>query len=297
MTIFAATTYAMGIAFLPETYGPLLLQRRVRALQASTSTLPEKPMRYYRSVHDGSEKTATKVLRTSLSRPFIFLFLEPIVVLLSFWVAYVYGMLYLFFAAYPLVFQSPRPLGYGMDAGIGALPFLGIGVGMIAGTCISYFTNKRYVKRMNGSKPPPEARLPPACFGAVCMPVSLAIFAANCNPSTHWIAPTLAGLPFGLGLILTFVSVLSYLIDTFGIHCASALAANAVLRALFGAAFPLFATKMYHGLGFQWASGLLAFLALACTPMSFLFYRYGAQIRSSSRFAPARVEERSGGHV
>lgn len=125
------------------------------------------------------------------------------------------------------------------------------------------------------------------------MPVSLAIFAAYCNPSTHWIAPTLAGLPFGVGLILTFVSVLSYLIDTFGIHCASALAANSFLRALFGAAFPLFATKMYHGLGVQWASGLLAFLALLCAPMPFLFYRYGAKIRSKSRFASARIEERA----
>lgn len=285
----------MGTAFLPETYGPLLLQRRARILQASSSTLPDKPMRYYRSVHDISEKTAIKVLKTSMSRPFIFLFLEPIVVLLSFWVAYVYGTLYLFFAAYPLVFQSARPLGYGWDSGIGSLPFLGIGVGMIAGTCVSYYTDKRYVEKMNASstKPPPEARLPPACFGAVCLPVSLAIFAANCNPSTHWIAPTLAGLPFGVGLILTFVSVLSYLIDTFGIHCASALAANSVLRALFGAAFPLFATKMYNGLGFQWASGLLAFLALLCAPMPFLFCRYGSKIRSKSMFAPARIEEQS----
>lgn len=115
-------------------------------------------MRYYRSVLDISDKTATSVLKTSMSRPFIFLFLEPIVVLLSFWVAYVYGTLYLFFAAYPLVFQSAQPLGYGWDSGIGPLPFLGIGVGMVAGTCISFFTDKRYVKRMNASttKPPPE---------------------------------------------------------------------------------------------------------------------------------------------
>lgn len=123
------------------------------------------------------------------------------------------------------------------------------------------------------------------------MPVSLAILAANCNPSTHWIAPTLAGLAFGLGLIFTFVYVLSYLIETFGIHCASVLAANTVLRALFDAAFPLFATNMYRSLGFQWASGLLVFLALLCAPMPFFFYSYDSRIRSRSRVASDRVEE------
>jgi hypothetical protein len=117
-------------------------------------------------------------------------------------------------------FQSPtKPLGYGMDSGIGSLPFLGIGFGMILGTITTLVTDNYYVRAVNASSTgsvPPETRLIPACYASWCLPVSLAIFAATSDPSIHWIAPVLAGVPFGLGLIVIFVSVLSYLIDANG---------------------------------------------------------------------------------
>jgi hypothetical protein len=40
------------------------------------------------------------------------------------------------------------------------------------------------------------------------------------------------------------------------VYAASVLAANSVLRSLFGTAFPLFTTRMYENLGNQWASSL-----------------------------------------
>ncbi len=69
------------------------------------------------------------------------------------------------------------------------------------------------------------------------------------------------------------------------VYAASVLAANSLLRSLFGAAFPLFTTRMYENLGNQWASSIPAFLALGCLPFPFLFYRYGPQIRSRCKYA------------
>ena len=63
------------------------------------------------------------------------------------------------------------------------------------------------------------------------------------------------------------------------------LAANSVLRSLFGAAFPLFTTQMYDNLGIHWASSVPAFLAVACMPFPLLFYRYGERIRRKCKFA------------
>lgn len=63
------------------------------------------------------------------------------------------------------------------------------------------------------------------------------------------------------------------------------LAASSVLRSLFGAAFPLFTTQMYDALGIHWASSIPAFLALACMPFPFLFYKYGESIRLRCKFA------------
>lgn len=42
---------------------------------------------------------------------------------------------------------------------------------------------------------------------------------------------------------------------------------------------------MYDGLGVQWASSIPAFLALACVPFPFLFYKYGPTIRRRCKFA------------
>ncbi|TQS32563.1 hypothetical protein Golomagni_07117 [Golovinomyces magnicellulatus] len=78
---------------------------------------------------------------------------------------------------------------------------------------------------------------------------------------------------------------MNYLIDSYVIFAASVLAANSVLRSLFGAAFPLFTTYMYDSLGIHWASSIPAFLALACVPFPYLFWIYGAKIRAKCEFS------------
>jgi hypothetical protein len=79
--------------------------------------------------------------------------------------------------------------------------------------------------------------------------------------------------------------LLQYLIDAYTIYAASVLAANSVLRSLFGAAFPLFTVQMYDNLGIHWASTIPAFLALACAPFPFIFYKYGESIRMKCKYA------------
>lgn len=64
---------------------------------------------------------------------------------------------------------------------------------------------------------------------------------------------------------------------------------------MWGAATVLFTTQMYHRLGYQWASSLIAFLALACCAIPYGFYYYGAQIRRHSKYAFADDEENVAG--
>jgi hypothetical protein len=42
---------------------------------------------------------------------------------------------------------------------------------------------------------------------------------------------------------------------------------------------------MYANLGIHWAASIPAFLALACMPMPFLFYKYGPNVRERCKFA------------
>lgn len=197
--------------------------------------------------------------------------------------AITYGTLYMFFAAFPIVYHMER--GWGI--GISGLAFLGIMVGMFFSLAYNLFDNRRYLREVkkHGGIAPPEARLPPTMVGSIALPIGLFWFAWTNSPSIHWLASIAASVPFGFGMVLVFLSLMSYLIDAYTVYAASVLAANSVLRSIFGAAFPLFTPRMYDNLGIHWASTIPAFLAVACVPFPFLFYKYGAQIRARCKYA------------
>lgn len=187
------------------------------------------------------------------------------------------------FAAFPIVYQEAR----GWSPGIGGLPFLGVMAGMLAGVLYGFPENERYARacKKAGGKAAPEERLWPTMIGCICLPVGLFWFSWTNGPTVHWIVSILATVPFGFGMVLVYLSVANYLIDSYTIYAASVLAANSILRSIFGAAFPLFTTLMYRKLGIHWASTIPAFLALACVPFPFVFHRYGAGIRARCKYS------------
>jgi MFS family permease len=278
LAAFSGAVWIIGSLLIPETYAPVLLRKRAEKL----SKLSGKVYRSKVEIDQG-KVTLKESFKIALSRPWILLFREPIVFLLSLYMAIVYGTLYMMFAAFPIVYEEKR----GWNQGVGALPFLGIMIGMLAAVVYSLWDNKRYIKAQDkhGGFAPPEARLPPCMIASICIPVGLFWFAWTNSPSVHWIVSIIASAPFGFGMVLVFLGIMNYLIDAYTIFAASVLAANSVLRSCFGAAFPLFTTYMYDNLGIHWASSIPAFLALACVPFPFLFYKYGGAIRQRCKFA------------
>lgn len=278
MAIFAGVVWIVNTVVVPETYAPVLLRRRADKLSALTGKV------YVSRANLGNRKTLGQQFKIALMRPWVLLFHEPIVILTSIYMAILYGTLYMLFAAFPIVFQQSR----GWSPGVGGLAFIGVAVGMMIAVVYAAADNKRYQRageEAAGGAAPPEARLPPAIVGSVLLPVGLFWFAWTCGPSIHWIVPIIASAFFACGLVLVFLSLMNYLIDSYVLYAASVLAANAVLRSLFGAAFPLFTTYMYDNLGLHWASSVPAFLSLACMPFPYLFWRYGHRIRMRCKFA------------
>lgn len=81
---------------------------------------------------------------------------EPIVTLISIYVGVAYAILYALFAAYPIVFEEHR----NFTPGQGGLAFLGVGLGIIIGACLTPIQNRIYWREMEKSptgKAPPEA--------------------------------------------------------------------------------------------------------------------------------------------
>lgn len=242
MTILAGVLWIAGTLFVPETYAPVLLRKRAQELTKRTGKLYQTRV----DIEKGYVSPG-KALSTALIRPWLLLFMEPIVLVLSIYMSIVYGTLYLLFGAFPVVFQLER----GWSEGVGGLAFLGVAVGMVAAIAIGPLLQKPYMKvvNANGGFAPPEARLLGCMIGSIAFPISMFWFAWTSYPSIHYMSPIAAGVPFGFGFTLVFLGITVYLIDAYTIFAASVLAANTVLRSLFGAAFPLFTRDMYANLG------------------------------------------------
>ena len=150
LSIFGGVMWILGAIFVPETYAPVILRKRVAKLGQMTGKV------YILEADKERGPPSIKVLLpTALIRPWILLFKEPIVLLLSIYIALIYGKLssisysserrltisgtlYLLFGAYPIVFQKVR----GWSEGVGGLPFLGVAGGMILGIGFAGWTNK-----------------------------------------------------------------------------------------------------------------------------------------------------------
>lgn len=98
MAIFTGVLWILGTAFIPETYPPVLQRARAKKLSKMTGKV-------YRSQADVDQGPTTfgDTFKTSLLRPWVLLFKEPIVLLLSIYMAIVYGTLYMLFGAFPIV--------------------------------------------------------------------------------------------------------------------------------------------------------------------------------------------------
>ena len=206
ITIFCGVLWILSTVTYPETYTPILLERRAAALTKKTGHKYESKLNA-----GGPHLTIGGKLKVALSRPWILLFMEPIVLLTSIYMAIIYGTLYLCFAAFPIVFQQGR----GWSPGIGGLAFIGLAVGMTLTVIATIFDNKRYerVAEKHNGNAPPEARLPPALLGSILIPVGMFWFAWTNGKDVHWAVPIVGSGVFGGGIVLVFLSMLNYMVD------------------------------------------------------------------------------------
>ncbi|KAF2842930.1 MFS general substrate transporter [Patellaria atrata CBS 101060] len=267
----------LSIFVMRETYAPIILERKAIKLRKETGN------HALRSKLD-SGITRKELWKRSIFRPTKMLFRSPIVALTSLYMAVVYGVLYLLFTTFTFVFEGQ----YGFSSGQVGLTFIGIGVGMFIGLALVGKGTDLIVRtaKARGERVFPELRLPLYITipGTLSVAGGLYMYGWTCEYKVHWIAPIIGTALVGFGMLCAFLTIQAYLIDAFTIHAASAMAANAVLRSLFGAVFPLFALQMYDAMGLGWGNSLLGFIMLALLPVPVIFKFYGERIRTSPRF-------------
>jgi DHA1 family multidrug resistance protein-like MFS transporter len=163
--IMGFLAFGLNLLFLNETYPPVILITKAEELRRRTKNW---------GIHAKQEEIEVdlrELAEKNFSRPIRMLISEPIVLLISLYMAFIYGLLYLFLTAYPLVFQGVHK----MNPGVGGLPFFGMILGQLTAGVFIAIRQPGYNRKLkaNNDWPIPEWRLPEVIIGGCCFSVGL----------------------------------------------------------------------------------------------------------------------------
>lgn len=156
---------------------------------------------------------------------------EPMLLILTLYLSFVYGVIYLLFGALPIIFQQNRGWnGLQVDFRCfsenftetysqGGLVFLGIPVGGFFAVLLNaFYYNKVYVKKhhqMKGKMVPPEERLKPLMLAAPCLVIAFFWLGWTYYPSISAASPILSICLLGFAILFIFLGVFNYLIGKY----------------------------------------------------------------------------------
>ncbi|KAF9788500.1 MFS general substrate transporter [Thelephora terrestris] len=279
--IYSGVCLLLLYFLIPETYEPVLLQRKARKLR-KVDPVGNKDVY---AEHERGDWSLRGVIRRTVLRPIEMVLREKILVLVTIYLSFVYGVLYALFEALPVVFVAKRNFSV---AHLGLI-YVAVSIGILLGGAIYVWLLRdldELAKKWEGF-PPPENRLSGAIIGGPLLMIGCFWLGWTGEYSIiPWYVPMLSTIFIGCGVNLVFAAFSSYMTDTYLMYTSSAFAVNTVFRCALGAAFPLFTTAMFEGMGVNWACTLLGLVSLILCPIPIVFLKFGAQIRGDSHFAP-----------
>lgn len=163
--ILSLANGAVSLLFLNESFAPCLLILKAAAIRRATNNW---------GIHAKQEEVEldmAELADTYFTRPLKLLFTEPIILAVSLYMSFIYGLVYALLEAYPYVFEQI----HGMTAGVAGLTFIGllIGVLLALGFILSQHATYRRKLLENENVPVPEWRLRPTMLGAPVFTVGL----------------------------------------------------------------------------------------------------------------------------
>ncbi|KAL8897077.1 MAG: hypothetical protein Q9207_007400 [Kuettlingeria erythrocarpa] len=263
------------VGCIKETRGPILLKKHAEKDESLTKAMSAL-----------QQPALSTLLWEAVSRPATLLFTEPVVFFLTLWAAFCFGLVFIMTQSVAQVYHET----YGFSEPASGLVQISLFVGETIGffACLpqnAYYQRSAARNTVEPGVPIPEARLPlsiPASL--VGLGGGLFWYAWASFPHVHWMVPTI-GLAFvGFGIVVIITAVDMYITDAYTKFAGSAIAAVAFGENMFAAWLPLAAKSMYTNLGFQWASSLLGFVALALTLAPIVLFFKGETIRKKSKF-------------
>ncbi|KAH8658376.1 major facilitator superfamily domain-containing protein [Xylariales sp. PMI_506] len=277
-SIAAMVVQIYGIFGLQESHGATLLRQKKDRLIKETGN---------NDLYLGGDADLpfrSKIL-IAVSRPIRMFCTQPIVMLISTYMAYIFGLNYLFIATFPEVWSGV----YNESLGIAGLNYIPIGIGAFVGLLGNFFLIDRIYKGLkarNDGVGRPEFRIPTMLIGSPLVTVGLFWYGWAVQNRVFWVVPNLGIIVFTAGSIICLAGMQTFIVDIYTRYAASAFAAAAIVRSLAGFGFPLFAPYLYRDLGYGWGTSVLAFISIGLgwtAPV--IFWVFGEALRKRSKYA------------
>lgn len=267
----------------PETYHPILLKWKAQHLRRLTGD-----KRYRGGIEIRKTPLAMRLVR-ALYRPVLMFIQEPIIILFGLYLTVVYIVLFTFLTGYTFIFTDV----YGLSQGMTGVCFVGQMVGVLScGALIplNVHLRKRDIARAKALGPDvkvaPESRLYWAMIGGPAIPISLFWMGWTARPDISIWSPLLASVLFGFGILCVFMTTYQYIIDSYEVYAASALASITLIRYVVSGAFIEISIPFYRNMGVAYTLTILGSISGVLVLIPFAFYKYGPAIRRKSRYAP-----------
>ncbi|KAF2012584.1 MFS general substrate transporter [Aaosphaeria arxii CBS 175.79] len=274
----------------PETRSTILLDREARR-RRKTGEDPN----CYGPNEIRTKRMSFKEFRTIFWRPFYMFFTEPIVLWLSLLSGFSDALIFTFLQSFQPVYEQ---WGFGT---IGVhLAFLPLLIGYIL-SYLSYLPSIRHFRAKRRKDPnsvKPEARLWWLLFLAPLETIGLFGFAwTSLGPDygIPWIATMIFSCMVGIANYAIYQSSIDYQTAAYGPYAASATGGNDLARDFLAGIAALYSTPMYTkipGRPLEYASTILACMAILVTIPVYIVYKKGPEIREKSKFAQSLDKSR-----
>lgn len=189
--------------FNQETSHRVLIDKKVVRLRKE---LGREDLRSCYDTAGVAKQTRGQILVNGLVRPIKMLFLSPILLLLTIYISFTYGTLYLLFTTIPTVFEET----YGFNVGLTGLVYLGLGSGTTLGwLIITLYSDKSVIRlaKINNGEFEPEMRLWMSIWFSWLLPITFLWYGWTAEYKVHFMSAIISLMPFGVGIMGLFLPI------------------------------------------------------------------------------------------
>ncbi|EXJ78448.1 hypothetical protein A1O1_08848 [Capronia coronata CBS 617.96] len=277
--VLAGTGEIVFLTYFRETYKVAILKRRAARLRAESGNPQLKTV-----FGDADMKTETQhKFWDSIMRPAVVFYSSAVLQAMSLFGSLLFAYFYIFSTTLPDILEQI----YGLSPAKTGSTFISISVGSaISVAVINRTLDGIYIhlRTRNKGIGEPEFRLPLVIIGGFTVPFVVALYGWTAQAQLPLWVMVLAIALLGMTTMLGFIPLLTYVVDAFKLHAASAMTAVIVTRCLMGTFLPLATQPLVDRFGYGWGFTVLAAASLFVAPIPVLVFRYGVRWRLLSKY-------------